>query len=55
LTGGAFTGEDVERASYCPGLAAFQFTVRDGSVVRVEIFLDVEEGRRRMQECPPST
>jgi ketosteroid isomerase-like protein len=34
--------------------AAFQFTVRDGSIARVEIFLDVEEGRRRTQESAAS-
>jgi ketosteroid isomerase-like protein len=30
--------------------AAFLFTVEDGSIVRVEVFLDVEEGRRRTRE-----
>jgi ketosteroid isomerase-like protein len=35
--------------------AAFQFTVRDGSIVRVEVFMDVEEGRRRTQEQVPGT
>ena len=29
--------------------AAFVFTVEDGAITRVEIFLDVEEGRRRAQ------
>jgi ketosteroid isomerase-like protein len=33
--------------------AAFEFTVEDGSIVRVEIYLDVEEGRRRMREPQP--
>lgn len=38
-------GEGTGMAFEIP--AAFPFTVEDGVIVRVEIFLDVEEGRRR--------
>lgn len=33
--------------------AAFLFTVEDGSIVRIEIFLDLDEARRRTQERAP--
>lgn len=33
--------------------AAFLFTVEDDSIVRVEIFLDPEEARRRTEERMP--
>jgi ketosteroid isomerase-like protein len=29
--------------------AAFQFTIEDGLIARVQVFLDVEEGRRQTQ------
>jgi ketosteroid isomerase-like protein len=33
--------------------AAFLFTVEDASIVRVEIFLDLEEARRKIRERTP--